>query len=271
MRIMTRVRYLYKRIEVKLKRWKPAGTDFTILHDDAFLVSYPKSGNTWLRFLLGQARLARPLDFTSIEPVIPDIYQNSDRELLRVSRPRALKSHEMYSDLYPKVIYLVRDPRDVAISFYYWRKKTGVFKIRGLDLSLADYLKQHFAEKEFAYASGWGEHVESWMEQAPFLGNRLLTLKYEDVEQSPEKALQRVVEFLGWEISDSAMVFSVKYSEANRMRKAEAVLPMSKRQDIPFVREARSGQWREVFDSKLNAIYWERFGKWMEKFEYDKH
>ena len=264
MRIMTRVRYLYKRIEVKLKRWKPAGTDFTILHDDAFLVSYPKSGNTWLRFLLGQARLARPLDFASIEPVIPDIYQNSDRELLRVSRPRALKSHEIYSDLYPKVIYLVRDPRDVAISLYYSRRKTGVLEKRD------DFFHQFSVEKAL-YFGGWGEHVESWMEQAPFLGNRLLTLKYEDVEQSPEKALQRVVEFLGWEISDSAMVFSVKYSEANRMRKAEAVLPMSKRQDIPFVREARSGQWREVFDSKLNAIYWERFGKWMEKFEYDKH
>ena len=269
MKILKLVRNMHKRIKVKLRLWKPAGVNLTILHDDVFLVSYPKSGNTWVRFLLGQARLARSLDFASIEYVIPDIYQNSDRELLRASKPRVLKSHEMYTELYPRVIYLVRDPRDVAISFYYWREKTGSCKIEGLHINLADYLHHYFSEKEL-YFSGWGEHVESWVEQTSFLGDRLLTLRYEDIEQSPKKVLQRVVGFLGWDTSDSVMDFSVKYSAANRMRKAEDVLSESQKQQIPFVREARSGQWKEVFDGKLNAIYWERFGKWMEKFDYTK-
>ena len=40
-------------------------------------------------------------------------------------RPRVLKSHESFQPHYPSVIYIVRDPRDVAVSYYHHAMKWG--------------------------------------------------------------------------------------------------------------------------------------------------
>lgn len=264
-------RVFRKLSEVTEQVQQPVGNKLTVLDDDAFLVSYPRSGNTWMRFLLGQAKLNQPLDLESIESVIPDIYIHSNSELLSVPRPRVMKSHEMYDNRYPKVIYLVRDPRDVAISFYFWRKKKRFFEERGLNVSLTTYLHQ-FVEKEIAFFAAWDEHVQSWMTQKSLLGDTLLIMRYEDIEQSPKEALRRAVKFLDWEIPDTKLDFAVKHSVADRMRRVvEASWPSSAdRKDIPFVREARSAQWREVFDDTLKDMYTNKFGKWMEMFGYEK-
>ena len=76
---MYHLRWLYQRLLFRLGLSAPASEALTILKDDTFIVSYPKSGNTWVRFLLGQIRAQQVLDFRSLEFIIPDIYQNSDR------------------------------------------------------------------------------------------------------------------------------------------------------------------------------------------------
>src|SRR5215469_11705139 len=97
-----------------------AGRGATVYPDDVFLVSYPRSGNTWTRFLLGNLIDQKiPVSFSNIESRIPEIYFNPDRFLRQLPRPRMLKSHECFQPHYPHVIYIVRDPRDVAISFYH--------------------------------------------------------------------------------------------------------------------------------------------------------
>src|SRR6266511_1501639 len=72
----------------------PAQRSFTSFSDDIMLVSYPRSGNTWLRFLIGNLISREPVRFANIERIIPDIYHHSDRELRKLPRPRFLKSHE---------------------------------------------------------------------------------------------------------------------------------------------------------------------------------
>jgi len=95
-----------------------ASRGVTVFSDDVFLVSYPRSGNTWTRFLLGNLIDQKdPLTFSNIESRIPEIYFNNDRFLRQLPRPRLLKSHECFQPHYPHVIYIVRDPRDVEISF----------------------------------------------------------------------------------------------------------------------------------------------------------
>src|SRR5437868_9727768 len=117
-------------IETLKVRWKiltgrlPAGRNLKVLTDDVFVVSYPRSGNTWTRFLI--ANLISPEDpatFANIEQKLPDIYRHSQRQLLQSPRPRMLKSHEAFDSRYKKVIYIVRDPRDVSVSGYHYRIK----------------------------------------------------------------------------------------------------------------------------------------------------
>ena len=93
------------------------GRSITVFPDDIFLVSYPKSGNTWMRFLIGNLlHQDEPITFSNIELKVPDIYQNSNRKLLQISPPRILKSHEYFDPRYKKTICIVRDTRDIAVS-----------------------------------------------------------------------------------------------------------------------------------------------------------
>src|SRR5215813_414014 len=66
---------------------------------DTFIVSYPRSGNTWTRFLI--ANLLHPdksISFANIETLIPDIRAVPRKRLRTVPRPGVIKSHE-YFDL----------------------------------------------------------------------------------------------------------------------------------------------------------------------------
>src|SRR5438477_9923385 len=101
-----------------------AGRGLTIFPDDRFLVSYPRSGSTWTRFLIGNLlSTGEPITFANIERRCPSIYICSDRQLRAVTRPRLLTSHEAFDPSYTTIIYVVRDPPAVAVSFYHYSIK----------------------------------------------------------------------------------------------------------------------------------------------------
>ena len=51
-----------------------AGRNFAVYPDDTLVVSYPRSGNTWTRFLIANLRYPNlEVDFTNIEKLIPDM------------------------------------------------------------------------------------------------------------------------------------------------------------------------------------------------------
>ncbi len=114
------LRRMSRATRVLLNREAP-GRKLRTFPDDVFLVSYPKSGNTWLRFLVGNlVNPYPPVTFANIESRVPSVYLNPESRLRRIPRPRILKSHECFVPQYQRVIYLVRDPRDVCISYYYY-------------------------------------------------------------------------------------------------------------------------------------------------------
>src|SRR5207253_8791643 len=80
--------------------------------DDVFIVSYPRSGNTWVRCLM--ANLLAPdekITFRNIENYVPSVYKSADVLDARAGR-RDIKSHNTRYALYPTLIYVYRDGRD---------------------------------------------------------------------------------------------------------------------------------------------------------------
>ena len=109
------VGHLKKVRDVALAR-HPAGRQMTVYPDDLFIVSYPRSGNTWTRFLIGNLIYQdEPVTFANVEDRIPSIYIFSDRKLRRL--PRVLKSHDCFDPRYPSDLdVLHREPLKTAFA-----------------------------------------------------------------------------------------------------------------------------------------------------------
>src|ERR1039458_10178071 len=101
-----------------------ARNQLTVFPDDTFIVSYPKSGNTWTRFLIGNLLCEDEVDLSNINERVPDPEAASKRFLKRLPRPRVLKSHQAFDPRYERVLFIVRDPRDIALSKYHFDIKT---------------------------------------------------------------------------------------------------------------------------------------------------
>jgi len=240
---------MLKRVITGTKRafgLKPPGRNLTVFPDDTFLVSYPKSGNTWARFLI--ANLLRPQEkvgFSNIHAIVPGIDVVPHREMLRMPRPRIIKSHQYFDLRYRRVIYIVRDPRDVALSEYHAQRKS---KRISDDSPIEEFVRRFVAGESCDYGS-WGEHAASWLAtrygQAGFL-----LVRYEDMIEDTARELARMADFLGLDANAELMEQAVSRSRADNMRKLEksqaALFNATKdtRQDILFVRSAKAGGWR---------------------------
>jgi len=227
---------------------KSPGRNLAVFPDDTFLVSFPKSGNTWARFLI--ANLVRPhekIDFSNVNRVIPGIEVTCNRDLLRTARPRIIKSHQYFDPRYPRVIYMVRDPRDVVVSQYHFQRKR---KLLDDHYPLPEFVRRFIAGQTCFYGS-WGEHVASWLSTRHGHPGFLL-LRYEDMVADTASALSKIASFLGREPDPKVIAQSVERSSVDRMReleKSQAQLFTSTRdtrQDIPFVRAAKAGGWRST-------------------------
>ena len=225
-----------------------AERDFAVYPDDTFVVSYPRSGNTWTRFLI--ANLVYPeknVGFTNIEKLIPDTSSQSNRALKSTPRPRIIKSHEYFDHRYRKVIYIVRDPRDVALSYYdFQRKYMQIDDAYPLEQYVEDFVQGRLISIDWGT---WAENVSSWIYTRGKSTNFLL-LRYEDMMKDTTRELTRIAQFFGIETAPSRLQEVIDRSSADRMRELEKleadcwIATKNRRKDIPFVRVAKAGGWR---------------------------
>jgi len=220
--------------------------DVTAYDDDVWIVSYPRSGNTWTRFLIANLiSRGETVDWSNIERYVPDIYLNHDPQMRALSRPRYLKSHEPYRPEYRRVIFIVRDPRDVAVSYFHFARKSNAFPVDG---KISDFVAGFLSGGIDQYGT-WGENVGSW------LGARRGTpdftiVRYEDLLQQAEAELTRIAQTMQLHADNGHVHRAVEQSQAERLRVLEQSQRVrhkflkSSRTDIPFVRAANSGQWQ---------------------------
>ncbi|HEV2178543.1 MAG TPA: sulfotransferase domain-containing protein [Terriglobia bacterium] len=242
-----------------------AGRSHTVFPDDRYLVSYPKSGNTWVRFLVANLVHSEfPTTFQNVDLRIPEVYNYSDRELRAFPRPRVLKTHEPFDFRYPKVIYIVRDPRDVALSKYHWiRKWRGIPDGYPVEDFVGRWIVAEF--DQYLKAGSWADNVLSWLAMRASSVDFLL-VRYEDLLGATRDQLRRMARFLGIEPSEEILTRAIDLSSADRMRTLEKKESREwrdtrpTRQDIPFVRKAAAGDWKTACPPgavrQIEAAWW---------------
>ena len=249
---------------------KRTGRMISVFEDDIFLVSYPKSGNTWMRFLLANMReIDTPAEFANIEDRVPDIYSNSNSRLMNVPSPRILKSHECFDPRYRKVIYIVRDPRDVAVSYYFHSIK---FKKILEDYPIAQFVDSFIAGKIDPYGT-WFQNVGSWLYTRNGDRNFLL-VRYEDLLDRGKTELHRIADFVDIDMNNENLDRVLTMSSRENMRKLEGEQASqwsstrNSRLDRSFVRRGKAGEWRTELPLELAQEIQTEWGSLMKKFGY---
>jgi hypothetical protein len=231
---------------------------------DVLLASYPKSGNTWVRFMLGQLLAGREVTWDDLGDFVPMV----NRTRFAVSRladgGRLVKTHDQCLRTYRtpgrRAVYLARDGRDVAVSYYHHQVGEGTF-----DGSFDAFLGRFLAGRADRYGT-WASHVKSWTRQAGPVS--VLLLRYEDVLRDPSGSLDDICTFVGLPVERTTIDRVVEDNRRDRMRAKEqdsSYLDSRRVRDVPFVRAARSGTWRDTFTEEQNERFMAAAGDAMEQ------
>ena len=226
------------------------------MSDDIFIVGFPKSGNTWVRFLLGNYLTDCSCDFTNSYLVIPEI-EFAIRENFHFKQsPRLIHSHMPYTPDYPKVIYIIRDGRDVAASYFFYLKKLGEIDD---DMNFSSFLRIYLKNGIQGFGS-WADHVAGWLNA--FDKENLLIIKYEDLLKATEIEFRKMIEFAGLDFEIGLASRAIKASSFKVMQNLEVdqhdecpTLKNISNKKIRFVREGQSGYWSNIFSKYDEEIF----------------
>lgn len=187
---------------------------------DAFVVSFPKCGRTWLRMMLGTA-LGEHYGVT-----VRNVRRFTDADVHHPGMPRVLATHDDSPQTKPanrvmrdkrayrgsSVVLLVRDPRDVIVSLYFHvTRRRG----RPYEGDLADFVRDRTGSLASLLA-----FYDAW---TPRLGDdNVLLVRYEDMHTDPGRELRRVLAFLGVErVADVTVDRAVTGASFERLQRME--------------------------------------------------
>lgn len=200
------------------------------------LSSYPRSGNTWLRFLLE----------SSTGEKCGSIYR-SESIMDRPDRGLAIKTHRPDSFKYSRAVHLVRHPLDVLDSYFRWKR---------------DYARQtarHWERFARFRIAQWVRHTEHWLAvpYATFL------LRYEDLLVEPEGWLTELLGWLGCSVDAERVRKAVGESSLERLREK-----VPEREAKLFFRRGGAGKSLERYSPELLASVGETAAATMGKLGY---
>lgn len=250
----------------------------------SFLCSYPKSGNTWLRAVLDEIKgragpfrlkpgLSTPIislrsHFDELMGVDSADFIDAEIDKVRADYCRALASsadmpriwkiHDCFhlprpefpppfpAEALTSVVYIVRDPRDVAVSFAHHFNKP-------LDEAIASMADVRFSllrsrtalgHQLPQFLSSWSNHVESWLD-AP--GIKLHLVRYEDMLGNAEDAFAAVLRFLGIEFDSAKLSQALSACRFDVLQSLEIEEGFGERPPgvEKFFRRGKAGGWRD--------------------------
>lgn len=249
-----------------------------------WIVSYPKSGNTWLRLMLSSLMDGgRPVDINAPDNDIRVASHTELDELLVIESSELFmeeqmavqpllnaaiatdtgdglvlrKVHDRYwrtpagEAVFPAsisrgAVYIARDPRDVAVSYAHHRG-CSVDEIIAIMADPSATLSQSTTRQRNQLAQplgDWSSHALSWLEQTDIPA---MLLRYEDLAAAPEPWLRAVAAHLGLPVKDAWISGAVAATRFDALRAQEQEHGFKERRvgsTAPFFRQGKAGDWR---------------------------
>jgi hypothetical protein len=208
---------------------------------DVLLASYPRSGNTWLRFQLVEILAGRSAEFDNVNRLIPEMGIHGKTPAFLPGGGRLIKTHEPYRPAYKRCVYVFRDVRDVLLSQYSRERELGL-----VHMDLDTYLPLFLQGRASGFGA-WHKHVTSWLDSP--LGPRgdMLVIRFENLRSNTEDTLAEIVDFFGMPVDRNLIRAAIANNTLDRMREKEKRslnLPKSATEEGRFVRKGSIGGWR---------------------------
>ena len=267
-----------------------------------WIASYPKSGNTWVRSFLCHYMYGNNdnFNFELLNNIrkFPDINVIRDlkidfedtNELIKNwtvmqdyinlnNKLNFLKTHNAFCTINGNpftnktntlaAIYVVRDPRDVLISF---SSHFNLNPNKTLEIMKSD----EFWETESKYNNfrsslfgSWKSNYKSWVE------NKVLdtiVIRYEDLMSKPFESFSKIIKFLENKANiiydENSINFSINQTNFQRLHELEKKSGFNEATNNTFFRKGSTKQWADL-DKKLIADLEENFEDVMKKLNYN--
>ena len=279
-----------------------------------WLASYPKSGNTLLRSMIATYFFTEDgkynFDLLKYIGQFPDssIFENmgidikNEKEVIKnyikaqeiINKKNSIKFIKTHSHLFNidnqlftnldhtlGVIYIVRDPRNVVLS---WSKHTS----KSIEITTDRMIDNHhfggnweskdISERTLVYSGTWNSNFNSW--KSLKLEDRYLLIKYEDLVNDKEKTFLKILNFLG-KFKKTHFTLDVKkfktvlettdFKKMQNLEKKQGFREAKINQrgeKIPFFNLGPKNNWKKKLDTKLKDKIEKAFNKEMKELGY---
>ena len=190
-----------------------------------WIASYPKSGNTWFRFMLYAALHGPPQRSTDVSSKIQDLHRKMPTDL-DPDGPLYIKTHFELTGRHPQLdetcraIHIIRNPRDILLSALNYHNLSGTKSRFQSKKHYAKSFINHGGDtywKELGYGT-WASHARSWRSTTRF---PVFPLCYEKLQSDPRAQLVKALEFLGIKRTEDEINRAITSSSFDTMRALE--------------------------------------------------
>lgn len=251
------------------------------MKNKVLVIGYPKSGCTWLTRLTAEL-IGCPVAGFWNEPnnkeiAIEGIDRKSDYECYKAHHPFRMLQ-KTFHEAAKEIIYIVRDPRDVAVSAFHYFGNPAKFPHlkQKLRLMKLDFIYEWFRETRrpttIVDALIHGTVESAWLEVCwsnhvkPYLDSDILVVRYEDLLDDPVHEAQRILDSLQLSRSWNQIETAVKKQSFHEKKRQFAENNQTVK--AAFLRKGTTGQWKDELTKRQIQKIERAFGDVMRRLGY---
>ncbi|XP_071797657.1 amine sulfotransferase-like [Asterias amurensis] len=269
--------YEYENVYLHTDILKSTMEDLKTLHireDDVFVVSFPKTGTTWTQEIVsavlhdGDIERVNQLHTMIRVPFLEMSFgidiENSPKThkiIELMNSPRLIKSHLPGQLLPPqvwekkaKIIYVIRNPKDMIVSFFKFGKMLSPRKNIDLDITFEKCM-----DGTIPYGKWWEHYLYFWQRRNE---DHVLFIRFEDMKKDLRGTVKRISEFLEKSFSDEILDAITDHCTFENMKKNPMTNPdtllkatMDINEGQSFMRKGTVGGWKgELSKSQCDAL-----------------